>query len=218
MPYLEVASWLFQCSAAGPGRRRQQQSLAHLAGPPLQINAESGLPLLGLQPWQFNCPGVTASLSTGAAPPAGRRGSDRLGVNVNWAPRAAARARPNLNFKLPLVSRCWARNGCNGPGRLRIGSQWAGKFKSRALQFEITYTWRARFNAALGFLLFRSAHSVIFIQLVFNLFYSILVLISNISSTTAVLEAKYFQPFVSDQVLLFNLLFISAGDSSRNFV
>ena len=54
---------------------------------------------------------------------------------------------------------------------------------------------------AQGFLLFLSAHLSIFIALVVKLFYSILIPILDIYSTVAVLEAKYYQPFDSAQVL-----------------
>ena len=54
---------------------------------------------------------------------------------------------------------------------------------------------------AQGFLLFLSAHLYIFIPLVVKLFYSILIPILDIYSTSAVLGAKYFQPFGSAQVL-----------------
>ena len=47
---------------------------------------------------------------------------------------------------------------------------------------------------AQGFLLFLSAHIYIFIPLVVELFYSILIPILDVYSTSAVLGAKYFQP------------------------
>ena len=57
---------------------------------------------------------------------------------------------------------------------------------------------------AQGFLLFLTAHIYIFIPfnpLVVKLFYSILIPILDVYSTSAVLGAKYFQPFGSAQVL-----------------
>jgi hypothetical protein len=60
-------------------------------------------------------------------------------------------------------------------------------------------------QCAQGSLLFLSAYLFIFIELFLKSFNSILIPISDISSTSAVLDAKYFQPFGSAQVLLSDL-------------
>ena len=180
------------------------------------------------------CDGSTARVSLTAPARAGSAAQLELGTRgCGWA-AARARQQPKLNLELQVA---FLGPGCSiylnpyVPARLTLatvtsdkigsGQRRSENFKSRAQivrarQFEKSHTRLVQ--CAQGSLLFLSAYLFIFIELFFELFYSILIPIWDISSTSAVLDAKYFQPFGSAQVLLSDLRFISAGDSSRNFV
>jgi hypothetical protein len=119
----------------------------------------------------------------------------------------APRKRPNLNFKLPF----WARAQqylfepiCAGDidsshSYLRQNRQWAEAPRRARPGNSKNFTRQVQW--AQGSLLFLSAYLLICIQLFFKLFYPNLIPILDISSTLAVLEAKYSQLFGSAQVL-----------------
>jgi hypothetical protein len=101
--------------------------------------------------------------------------------------------------------------------KIGCGQRRSENFKSRA---KVVRTRQFEKSHALGSMHagISALYLFIFIELFSKSFYSILIPISDISSTSAVLDAKYYQPFGSAQVLLSDLRFISAGDSSRNLV
>ncbi len=92
--------------------------------------------------------------------------------------------------------------------KIGSGQRRSENFKSRAQVvrarlFEKSHT--RQIQCAQGSLLFLSAYLFIFIESFLKSFYSILIPISDIFSTSAVLDAKYLQPFGSAQVLLSDL-------------